>query len=367
MPMIITYTFVPFAIIYASRFNTNFSDVKNWADLHEITTTGIHGVGAGFIVGTTLVQTLTNKTFGDNLQWQSGTAHLGILDHSNTADRTYTYPDASGNVPSLPTPATTETGTGAIVRQNNPTIEAPTIHDGNFTGNSVFTGTVVLPSGGTPQLCPIGTVVAFLDYGGLLTFDTNYWRYMDGAVLAYPASPLNGQTLEDCSGRYLVGFGTDGGGNIGTAPWAVGAVGNANHQINIAHTHDMQNHTHSIGSHTHSISSDNHNHYNNAGGVGFTHHIADNDNPYQTDYSYHAKDDSMGWGSFAIRSDAAPSANEGEHDHYIDNYTHAHGGVTGGTSASTGTPSTNTTSSALSATQSIQPSSIRCRMIIRVL
>ena len=44
--MIITYTFVPFAIIYASRFNTNFSDVKNWADLHEITTTGIHGVGA---------------------------------------------------------------------------------------------------------------------------------------------------------------------------------------------------------------------------------------------------------------------------------------------------------------------------------
>ena len=29
---------------------------------HEILTTGIHGVGAGAVVGTTLAQTLTNKT-----------------------------------------------------------------------------------------------------------------------------------------------------------------------------------------------------------------------------------------------------------------------------------------------------------------
>lgn len=123
----------------------------------------------------------------------------------------------------------------------------------------------------------------------------------------------------------------------------------------------MQNHTHSIGAHTHTISNDTHDH------ARFTHHIADSDNPYQTSYGYWAKDDSMGWGSFAIRSDAAPSANEGQHDHYIDNYTHNHTGNTGPGSGSTGNPSTNTSSSALSATQSIQPSSIRCRMIIRVL
>jgi hypothetical protein len=58
MPMNITWTFSPGAIIFASRFNTNFSDVKNWADAHEIATTGVHGAGAG-----TLVSTAANNSF----------------------------------------------------------------------------------------------------------------------------------------------------------------------------------------------------------------------------------------------------------------------------------------------------------------
>ena len=60
MPMNITWTFSPGAIIFASRFNQNFSDVKNWADAHEIATTGVHGVGSGTIVGTASANSFTN-------------------------------------------------------------------------------------------------------------------------------------------------------------------------------------------------------------------------------------------------------------------------------------------------------------------
>lgn len=62
MPMTITFTFSPGAVIFASRFNQNFSDVKNWADVHEVATSGVHGVSAGAVVGTALIQSLTNKS-----------------------------------------------------------------------------------------------------------------------------------------------------------------------------------------------------------------------------------------------------------------------------------------------------------------
>ncbi len=60
-------------------------------------------------------------------QWYSGASFPGIFSHVNTANRTYTFPDATGNIPSLPTAATTETGTGAIVRQTSPNLITPTI------------------------------------------------------------------------------------------------------------------------------------------------------------------------------------------------------------------------------------------------
>lgn len=37
-------------------------------------------------------------TFNQNIVWKSGTSFKGTLDHSNTADRTYTYPDETGTV-----------------------------------------------------------------------------------------------------------------------------------------------------------------------------------------------------------------------------------------------------------------------------
>ena len=61
----------------------------------------------------------------------SGTSFQGVLDHSNTAARTWTLPDAAGNIPALPNAATTETGTGAIVRQSSPTLAGtPVMGDG---------------------------------------------------------------------------------------------------------------------------------------------------------------------------------------------------------------------------------------------
>ena len=241
MPLVITWTFAPGQIIFASRFNTNFTDVKTWADTHEVTTHGIHGV-VGDIVGTTDLQNLSNKTILDNVKWKSGTAFDGILDHSNTVNRTYTYPDASGNVPSLPTPATTETGSGAIVRANGPTIN-----------NLTVTGTFVFPSGAAGTV-PIGTIVPFQDFGGLVTFDTAIWKYCDGTAIPgapSPTNPLGGQFTEDMSGRYLIGFGTVGGGNIGTDPWATPAVGNAGWTTNIQHSHTVNNHTHDLSNHAH--------------------------------------------------------------------------------------------------------------------
>lgn len=64
---------------------------------------------------------------GNDIAWQSGTAFDGNLAHAITADRFWTFPDADGNVPVLPTVATTETGSGAIVRATSPTLVTPVL------------------------------------------------------------------------------------------------------------------------------------------------------------------------------------------------------------------------------------------------
>jgi len=53
---------------------------------------------SGVLVTAAGSQTLSNKTFSDNLVWLSGLAFSGTLDHSNTANRVYTFPDVSGEV-----------------------------------------------------------------------------------------------------------------------------------------------------------------------------------------------------------------------------------------------------------------------------
>jgi len=105
------------------------------------------------------------------------------------------------------------------------------------------------------SLVPIGSIIAFYDFGAALTFDTDNWVYCDGSTATVGGSS---RTLPDLSGRYLVGFGgaTDGAGDIDTATWATAAVGNSLHQVDIAHTHTGPSHTHTGPSHTHNLSDD---------------------------------------------------------------------------------------------------------------
>lgn len=87
------------------------------------------------------------------------------------------------------------------------------------------------------QLVPVGSIIAHYDFDAAVTINTSYWAYCDGSVISNASSALNGQTLPDLSNRYLVGFGTEGGGDIDSAAWATDAVGNASHQVNLSHYH----------------------------------------------------------------------------------------------------------------------------------
>lgn len=54
-----------------------------------------------------ILDTLAGVAVADgNIRWKSGTSFYGILDHANTGDRTYTFPNASGQVALLSNPQT---------------------------------------------------------------------------------------------------------------------------------------------------------------------------------------------------------------------------------------------------------------------
>lgn len=224
-----------------------------------------------------------------------------------------------------------KTGAGRFVLETGATLTNPVIAGATF-------------SGAVPQLVPIGTIIWFYDFNALVTFDSNYWRYCNGDVLAYPASPLNGQTLPDLSGRYIVGFGTDGGGDIGTAAWAVLPVGNANHQINIQHQHDMGNHTHGNGSLSFKVMT-----FSPVLGVIGNGAIA---------YFNYQSGGLGGGGDYYPSISYVPTGDPAQPNEDVFTY---------GGSGSTGAPSTNLTNNQLSSTQSIQPHSIRARALMRVL
>ena len=87
-----------------------------------------------------------NVRFDDNIHWLSGTAFAGIFDHANAADRTYTFPDATGNVPVVASQAEVNamTSTTTAVSPNANTIVIDTIK-ASTSGSSVdFTG---IPAG----------------------------------------------------------------------------------------------------------------------------------------------------------------------------------------------------------------------------
>jgi hypothetical protein len=218
-------------------------------------------------------------------------------------------------------------------------VATPRVMSGDATISN--TGVVtVFGGGGAKSLVPIGSIIAHYDYGVVATIpDPAYWIICAGTVIADGASPFNGKTLPDLSGRYLVGFGTDGGGNIGMGalPDPPAAVGNAGNTINIQHSHTVNAHQHGPGNLAFEI-------FEKAGStiVGFDSagvplNLFGN-NP-------------AGGGGFDM-----PFYNGPANQFY---YTLAGSGV--GLTA-TASPGTN---NQLSATQSIQPRSIQCRYYMR--
>jgi hypothetical protein len=129
-------------------------------------------------------------------------------------------------------------------------VATPRVMSGDATINNLGVVTV-LGGGGIKAFVPIGEIIAHYDYGIITTIpDAAHWQICDGAMIVNILSPFVGKTIPDLSGRYLVGFGTDGGGNIGGGalpdpPAVVGAA--ANNQINIQHTHTIAAHSHGPG------------------------------------------------------------------------------------------------------------------------
>ena len=85
---------------------------------------------------------------------------------------------------------------------------------------------------------PIGSIIPFYDFNAALSFNTDYWAYCDGSTAT--VGSLGVQTLPDLSNRYLVGFGTEGGGDIEVARQETRKVRNANARRRYAQTFWVQ-------------------------------------------------------------------------------------------------------------------------------
>jgi hypothetical protein len=128
-------------------------------------------------------------------------------------------------------------------------------------------------------IVPIGTIVAFYDFG-VLSFDTKTWAYCAGQVISDVDSPLNTIRLPDLSGRYLVGYGTekpsatddtDGNQDIGTAGFSRSLVGIQGSVYDFSHTHS-HTHYHTLNSHTHTFGHTHGTYHNHA--MSHTHTLA---------------------------------------------------------------------------------------------
>lgn len=194
-------------------------------------------------------------------------------------------------------------------------------------------------------LVPLGAIIPHYDFNGALTFDTAIWKYCDGSSATITG--IGSQTLPDLSNRYLVGFGTEGGGDIDSAVWSATPVGNASHQIALNHTHTGPSHTHTTNNHFHNLSS-----------LGYAkwHHEEAVDTFYWDRRT-----------GISFTSDQRMNSSGGQNSHSTTVDTGiALGGTTDGENPSTNAAGTGATGSALSAIQSIQPRSVRVRFIMRV-
>lgn len=235
------------------------------------------------------------------------------------------------------------------------------------SGSTIFFGDVDVVE------VPIGSIIPFYDFNGALTFDTNKWVYCDGSTATVGGVS---RTLPDLSNRYLVGFGTEGGGDNDTAAWATTAVGNASHQINIQHDHTGPSHTHSIGSHTHGPGT-------LSFQIGSSTWTTGSNTMTTSLYplpSIHGGSNSpieiFGHNNWDATYAATPGRGVGWWEHLPDSgggtsdqdwWTRQTNslGVTDSSSGTSGSGGTGNTSSSLSTTQSIQPRSIRVRYLMR--
>lgn len=214
------------------------------------------------------------------------------------------------------------------------------------------------PDASMASIAPVGSIIPFYDFGtggpggAPLTFDTNAWTYCDGSTTTLSGS--GSYTTPDLSNRYLVGFGTEGGGDMDTETFATAAVGNASHQVDVSHTHDHA-HTHEL-SHTHTLGSST---YAKAGiRAGVNNYI---------NFDYTTRDLSGEGGNFdaSIQCSATygtPGSSKISSCLMFD----LAGTTEGANDATTDSQSSSTTSSGGSATQDIQPRSVRVRFIMRI-
>ncbi len=161
-------------------------------------------------------------------------------------------------------PFQNNTNENTIYGQHNASIHQITGH--GHTG-AVGDGPVLTPAAVpfiTSLVVPLGSVIPWYDFAGILTYgagpgftvDNTHWQYCDGSLIAN-AGPLNAQNTPDLSGRVIIGYGTDGGGNNGSAAWNAAPLGTANNLLNLQHVHDM-GHGHAftqptVDAHTHTM------------------------------------------------------------------------------------------------------------------
>lgn len=207
------------------------------------------------------------------------------------------------------------------------------------------------PSITLTQAYPVGSIISFYDFNAAVSYDTNVYLPCNGAVVADATSPLNGKTLPNLSGRYIVGFGTDGGADLGSATFNTTTLGNSTRDL--AHTHTVGTHKHTYG-HTHGADTLQF----AAFATGFV---------FPTFFVY-GYDSGGGAASFVQSSIQSPgTANPLASITLLTGsvaYTKNGAGDTGSTSSDTGTTSLNTASS-LSSVQDIRPSSVRVRYLMR--
>ena len=212
---------------------------------------------------------------------------------------------------------------------------------------------------------PIGGVIGFADYG-IATIDTDVFAYLDGGTYADPDSPFDGVQREDASGRYLVGFGTDGGGDIGGGAFSILPVGAAGHTINIQHSHTVAAHSHTVNAHSHTVNAHDHSIPNHSHSISFntgTIPNGGNNARFQCDF---------GGNDLALLGPGPGDQNAGDHVHPVSGNTAVTAmGNTGNDSPGTSASSPGTSNSSpgtdnqLSTTQSIQPRSVPMRWIQR--